>query len=180
MNLIAMSTSSTAKPFRFRVPPLLVLAMSLLSVLLTFNSTANAQGTTVVEIGSGIIDQTLATGQRWKRHDFDPLITGTHTITAVWDSDADVRLSIFRLTGDPKPNDRVLMYQTNSSPSPSEWTGTLDSSEDYFVAVWSASGAGNYTVTLEADTGITPIEIVTQPSDLTAVSYTHLTLPTKA
>ena len=147
--------------------PLFAALLLLSSLLAAFVPSAAAQGTTVT-LGSGTLDRDQTDGPRRTRVNFDPLISGTHTIRVAWDSDADIRFSIFQLIDAPKPDDRAMIGTTNNIATPGEWTGTLDVSEQYFLSIWSVAESGNFSATIEADTiEATPLEFVTQPVDLT-------------
>ena len=113
----AKSTSAKSMSRSDRSSPLFAALLLLSSLLAAFVPSAGAQGATA-EVGSGTLDRDQADGPRRTRVNFDPLISGTHTIRVAWDSDADIRFSIFRLTGDPKPDDRVFVGTTSNTAAP--------------------------------------------------------------
>ncbi len=99
--------------------------------------------TTVVEIGTGTLDSNRRDGPRWQRVNFDPLASGTHTISVAWDSDAEIRYSLFR------SRDGQRIGKTDAVASPSTWTGELDANESYYLGIWSASGSADFSATIE-------------------------------
>ena len=170
------SSNSTFTAIRPRCrrtrPSLTVLLSSTLAIaafLATFTPTVAAQNVvTVVEIGSGALDRDLEDGPRRTRVNFDPLISGSHTLRVTWDGDADIRFAVFRVLDAPRPDDRVRIGTAGGSATPGEWTGALDASERYFLSVWAAAGSGNFVATIEAETTeTTPLEIAVAPSDRT-------------
>ncbi len=115
-----------------------------------------------IDIASGVLDDDRILGPRWTRVDFNPLINGDHNIRIASDSSATIRFSVFRIVDAPSPNNRVRIGTSNSSATLAEWTGALDSSEQYYLGVWAASGSGNYIATIEAQA----VGILAQPADL--------------
>ena len=100
-----------------------------------------------LEIGSGMLDHDKVEGKRWTQVDFEPLINGTHTIQVTWSGDADIRFTLFRVrSGSTK--ERIDTIVNNS---PAQWTGTLDSSQQYYLGVWSASGTARFSAVLKAE-----------------------------
>ena len=109
-----------------------------------------------IVIGGEILDHDRVNGKRWTRVDFDPLITGTHTIRVTWSGNADIRVALFRI----RPNTSNERIDVIDNDSPAQWSGALDSSQQYYLGVWSASGSASFTATLEVnDTDIQePVE----------------------
>ena len=110
-----------------------------------------------VEIGSATLDYDKIIGPRWKRVNFSPLTTGLHTIRVDWSGDADIRYSLFRVNPG-NANQRIDFINLDS---PAEWTGQLDSSEQYYLGVWSAAGSANFIATLETAIITEPPAVVT-------------------
>ena len=109
---------------------------------------AIAQQLDTVEIGEGALDNDRVDGTpRWVRVNFDSINTGDHTINVSWDSDADIRFSIFQDADTP-----IRIASVAASPSPSEWVGNLEAEETYYLGIWSVSGAANFTATISAVT----------------------------
>ena len=108
----------------------------------TFPSGGHAQG---VEFGSGVLDSTKATSDRFRRVPFDSPGSGDYTITVSWDSDADVRYYV--ATGD---GTRLTASAVRGS-NPGVWTGALEANQEYFIGIWSNSGVANYSATIEGD-----------------------------
>jgi len=100
-----------------------------------------------IEIGSALLDHDRVIGKRWTRVDFTPLITATHTIRVTWSGNADIRVKLFRV----RSGGGTETIDSINDDSPALWTGTLDSSQQYYLAIWSASGSATYTATLEAE-----------------------------
>lgn len=135
----------------------------LVTALLAFAPSANAQTSKVTEqIGSGTLDSDRVAGPRWNRLNFQPLTTGTHTISVAWPGVADIRFSLFENT-----NGNVRIATESGNGSVAQWTGTLDETESYHLGIWSASGVANYTVNLTADIiQAAELEISSQPVDV--------------
>ncbi len=146
-----------------RVSKLFVaLSLVLLSfVFVTFSPAVQAQP---VEIGSGTLDNDRVIAPKWARINFDPLIDGDHVISITSDSGAEIRFSVFQILDAPSPDNKVRIGTSSSSATLAEWTGALDTSEQYYLGIWAASGSGNYTATIEA---LAALAIVSQPTDLT-------------
>ena len=96
-------------------------------------------------IGRGVLDKDKEIGPSWMRVDFAPLTTGTHTISVSWESEANLRYSIFR------ERDQKQLGKTDITASPSQWIGELDASESYYLGVWSTSGSTIFTATIKTD-----------------------------
>jgi len=125
---------------------------------------------TVVQLGSATVDRDRLEDPRWKRINFAPLITGEHTIRINWESDADVRFTVFQILDAPGPGNRLRIGNSNGIASSSEWTGTLDDEGEYYLGVWAATGRATFTATIEAERSEPePIVILTQPADLTVI-----------
>ncbi len=141
-----------------------VVALLLLSFhFLSFSTIAQAQS---VEIGSGILDRDKIIGPKWTRVNFDPLISDDHIIQVVSDSSTDIRFTVFQVVDAPSPNNKIQIGTSSSSATLAEWTGALDSSEQYYLGVRAVSGSGSYTATLEAPDFF---EIISQPSGLAVI-----------
>ena len=151
MALCTISTLTTGKSRCGQISPLFIALLSLSSVLVTFTSPATAQNSTAVEIGSSRLDHAMVNGRRWTRVNFDPLLSGTHTIRIASNSKADIRFSIFRIVDAPKPNNKVRVGTTSGTKNPRKWTGRLEASEQYFLGVWSAAKSGDFTAILQAE-----------------------------
>lgn len=137
--------------------PLLV--MFNLSLPVAFYSDAYAQTNSTVEIGAGTLDHNEMEGPRWEVHYFDPLASGLHTIRIVSDGDADIRFSLFNA------NTESILHRNLTE----QWIGELDSSESYFLRIWSAAGVSDFAATIEAETTdeFPELAITSQPADLT-------------
>ena len=130
---ILMRTTSASR----RSPVSLSFIAILLLAFAAFSSTAKSQTITPTEIGTGIIDRDRIDGPRWTRIDFDPLITGDHTVRVTQNTNANVQFSIFQILDAPAPNDKVRIGTTINSATPNEWTGTLDISKQYYMGILS-------------------------------------------
>ena len=102
----------------------------------------------VVELGRGSLDGSSATAPKWRSVAFDPLATGEHTIRVDWDTAADIRYSLFRIS------DGVRIATNVAAASPSAWTGYLDASERYRLGVWSTNDVADFRATIQ--TGAAP------------------------
>ena len=141
----------------------LLAVLFFVSVIMALSTPAQAQVTTVVEIASGTLDDDKVLGPRWKRLDFNALTTGDHTIRVSWDSNADIRYSLFRARNGDNGKRKIA---TRNRQSPATWTGPLDTSEEYYLGIWSTSGSANFTATIEAETDQSaPLQIASQPAD---------------
>lgn len=138
---------------------LLLLTLSFLAV----SPSANAQAVSVAEIGSGTLAHDRVDYPRWVRVDFEPLITGTHTIRVAWNDNSDLRFNV-------RQPDGTRLSSTIRGSSPGVWTGELDPDEEYFLGVWAVTGSPTFTATIEAETPATPVTITAQPQDLTVVA----------
>ena len=125
---------------------------------------------TIVNIGQGSLDSTMAIAPRFVRIDLEALATTTHTITVSWDSEADVR---FNVRGD----DGAQLSSTIRGGSPGVWVGDLDINAGYFIGLWSTNGVANYTVTVEASV---PLSITQQPTDVTVLTGNNATFEVEA
>ncbi|MBX2883173.1 MAG: hypothetical protein KTR32_24690, partial [Granulosicoccus sp.] len=166
MNCLTLYKPRTAVIKRGQISWLLLTLLLLVSALATFTQPATAQTLNVVQIGSVTLDHDKVIGPRWKRVNFDPLISGDHTIRVSWDNNADIRFSLFQVLNAPAPNNKLLISMSASTASPAEWTGTLDSAEQYYLGIWSGAGSATVTATIEADI-TAPLQIDTQPTDVT-------------
>ena len=154
------------------LPGFIALLLMLLIFALSI-STVQAQGGAAVEIGSGTLDSDRSAGPKWTRIDFAPQNSGNHTISVDWDSNADIRFTLFRIISN---SNKQKIQTINDGTSPAIWTGTLDSSEAYYLGIWSVSGSANFTATLEEDTGQgTSLAIVSQPTDQNVVDGDNAT-----
>jgi|GEM_PF-6497652 len=99
-----------------------------------------------VEIGNVTLDSTAATANRWTRINFAPQASGNHTIELTWSGNADIRYTLFRQAGGV--TERVGIVNQHS---PAQWSGSLDTADQYYLGVWSASGTANVTATLQAE-----------------------------
>ena len=155
-------TKSLAVPFRpvklFLQAFLLLMLSSILSMLST---TVQAQ---TVEIGSGTLDETRESGPKWTRVNFIPPSTGDNVIRVTSSTSSDIRFSVFRILDAPSPDNTVRIGTSSGSNTLAEWSGALDTSEQYYLGIWAVSGSGDFTATIDA---LADLEIVTQPSDLT-------------
>jgi len=124
----------------------------------TASVTTPTQNTTVerVDIGSAILDHDKVDGNRWTRVNFDPLISGTHTIRVTWNGNADIQFTLFQVRSGGS-DQRIAMINNDS---PAEWTGMLDSSQQFYLGVWSAFGSASFAATLEAEVP-NPASVVT-------------------
>lgn len=118
-----------------------------------------------IALGSGTLDHDRNDEQRWTRVYFEPQSSGTHTVRVDWDSNADVRFSLFQKQND---NGATLVATTSPSASPALWTGELDQSSSYFLGVWSASGKANYNVSLTDDPQPTALNQFSLATDTSA------------
>jgi len=119
---------------------------------------------TVVEIANETLDRDRNLGPRNIRVDFDPLTTGTHTISVAWASDANIRFALFNLSN----GNRIAT--TPNGANPAEWTGELDGSTAYQINIFVVSGSANITATIEAEGVDAPqlASITAQPANITA------------
>ena len=129
-----------------------IVSILLLSLSLTFTPSVQAQFTTTLAVGSATVDHDLIDGRRWTRVKFDPIISGTHTIRVVWDSDAEIMFSIFQVRDPLSFANDLRIGTTNGTTTPDEWTGTLDISKQYYLGVWVSSGSADFSVTVAAET----------------------------
>jgi len=150
--------SIIAKSERRSFSPLCLGLLLFSSVFMTFSSSAQAQA---VEIGSGILDADKVIAPKWIRVDFDPLISGDHLFRITSDASADIRFAVFRIR---VQNTAVRIGRSSSSATLAEWTGALDTAEQYYLGVWAVSGSADFTATIEA---LAALEIVSQPTDQT-------------
>ncbi len=104
------------------------------------------QPPTAQVIDTAILDHDRVAGSRWTRMNFEPLVSGTHTIRVDWAGNADIQFTLFRVRTEGGVERIASINQT----SPAEWTGSLDATEQYYLGVWSASGSASVTATLEA------------------------------
>ena len=128
----------------------------------TFIPVEKVLGATTVELGSGTLDHDRVLGVRWTRVNFSVQAAGMHSIQLNWDSDADIRFSVFQVVNTPQTTDSIGIALNNRN----EWTGVLSDSEQYFLGIWSASGTAIFTATIEAESpDLTPLVINTQPDN---------------
>jgi hypothetical protein len=178
MSSIEKSTkSSNSNPGL--ITPLFVLLVLLSSVFATISPTADAQETTVVDIGGATLDHDKIAGPRWIRVNFDPLITGTHTIRVAWDGDADIRFSVFQVIDAPPPGNKLRIGTTSNTATPEQWSGSLSDSEQYYLGVWAAAGSATFNATVEAEIA-SPLEILAQPAALTVTEGDDATFTVSA
>jgi len=120
----------------------------LLPLFLTFSPAAYSQANSAVEIGSGTLDENRFLGPKWVRVNFEPVSSGTHTISVSWAGNADLRFSLFQVVN----GENVRLDTIDDGISPIEWTGTLSTSEQYYLGLWANTGSADFTATLEAET----------------------------
>ncbi len=156
---IKNSVRTTFQRSAFRLASLL----TLLTVFATLTTTAQAQS---VEIGSGTLDNARVLGPKWVRVNFDALVSDEHTIQVTSDASADIRFSLFELDGVTGAK-TLLAGSVSGSPTLAEWVGMLDLSNQYYLGIWTVTGSGNYTASIETDAIINPLTIASQPADLT-------------
>ena len=127
---------------------------ALLLFILMFLTVAAPVEAQVTQIDSGTLDNNKANGNpKWKRIVFSPEITGNQRVSVDWDSDAEIRFSLFRILDDAPPNDKSLITtQINNAEGRAEWEGVLNKSEQYYLAIWSVAGVANYTATIGQET----------------------------
>lgn len=136
-------------------------ALSLLFAGLIFSPSVMSQDATVIEPGSGTLDRDQGLGPRRLEFPFNALADGEHTVSLSWNSDADIRFRVFDDNNNP-----ISPFIRDSNPG--IWSGVLSYDELYHVAIWSASGVADFTVTVEAGTNdTTALKIISQPADLT-------------
>jgi len=99
-----------------------------------------------------------------------------HTITVVWDSNADVRFNVLDTNG-VRVNSSVVR-DTN----PGVWMGELEANQRYNIGLWSVNGIANYTATLEAElqAEVVPFAITEQPSDRLVTEGANATFSVEA
>jgi len=136
--------------FERRVAVFLLCSAALCMVALA-TPPAHAQATDI-EISSGTLSSNNNTGIKWKSVDFDALTTGDHELTVTWDiATVDLRINVFDdQTGNKIGNSAYTAGQV-------VWTGALDVTGDYRVAIWVVSGGATYhEANLSADDGLMP------------------------
>lgn len=118
---------------------------------------------TTVALGAGRLDSERVEGPNITTLDFEPLGNASHTISVSWNNDADLRFNVFNNSGER------INTSTVRGPSPAVWVGPIDGSESHFIRVWSRpnSGVADYSATLRLTSPATPLEIATQPADVT-------------
>ena len=127
--------------------------------------------TTVVSIGQGTLDADSNLGPRRVRINFDALSTATHTITVSFDSDADVRFSVFDASGTAISNSVV------QGSNPGVWSGVLNDNNAYYISLWSNEGIANYNAIIEANVAVS---IGSQPNDLVVTEGDNATFMVSA
>lgn len=125
-----------------------LLLIQLCLLLLVPATVSLVQAETETVIRSGILDRDRVLGPRSIRVDFSPLESGTHTIRVTWDSDADIRFTLFQTS------DEIVVARNITGT----WTGPLSSSEQYYLNVWTVRGTANFQAVLESE-AINPPQI---------------------
>ena len=115
--------------------------------------------TTTVTISESTLDNGGVAGPRFMRINFDALSSAAHTVSVAWDSDADVRFSVFDQTTGSRLNDSIVR-----GSNPGTWAGDLVGGQPYSVRAWASSGVANITVSIEAAVAL---GIQQQPTNLT-------------
>lgn len=120
--------------------------------------------TTGILIGENTVDADFVLGPRSRRVTFDALADDVHTVTVAWNSDADVRFSVFEAA----TNTRLNAVPVEGS-NPGVWSGELIAGNTYFINLWTVSGAATFTATLDVDLpdATLPFSLLEQPSDVT-------------
>lgn len=132
---------------------------------ITSVTTASQNPTILSQIGVAHLDHTRATGPRWTRFNFRTLVSGRHAIRIQWAGGSDMRFTLFR----DNQGAAAVRIATVDDHSPATWIGELDSNEQYYLGVWSASGAARVTATLEPlDPAPAPIDVVIGQGQLDA------------
>ena len=139
---------------------------SVISEPATLTVNESSSPVTMATIGTGTVDSSRVAGPRFVRLEFDSFAAGEHTITVTWDSDADVRFIV-------NESDGTNISSTIRGLNPGIWTGVLEADSAYFIGLWSANGAANYTATIETNSepdnepaNNVPLAISNEPSDL--------------
>lgn len=131
------------------------------SILLLVSLGAAAQGLMPLQVGAGVLDHDRAIGQRWTRADFEPTVSGTHTLRVEWNGNANLQFSVFELIEAPGPATRLKIgTATRVAGTAVEWTGELDASSDHYLGIWSASGSASFIASLSAETVSLPTDTV--------------------
>lgn len=145
---------------RFALRLITIIAVLLLPALFSVSYAAQT-----IAVGSGTLDHDRNDGPRWTRLYIEPQFSGTHTIRVEWDSNADIRFSLFQIQND---NGTTQVATTSSSASPALWTGELDQSSSYFLGIWSASGKANYNASLANNPQPTELNPFSDAADTSA------------
>jgi hypothetical protein len=156
----------------------MVALAALIGLLSLFSQVASAQQDAqqdVVEIGSGTLSSDRVENPRWVRVNFEPLVTGLHTIRVVWDgAESDLHFNV-------RPVGGRKLGATVKGSNPGVWTGELDVNQEYFLGIWAVAGAPTFTASIEANpTDPAPVDpepvdpepslvITAQPINLSAV-----------
>ena len=128
----------------------LLAVLSLLVALGAPSAPAQANTFDEIDIGTRIIDADHVRGPKWTRLEFEPMTTGSHVISVVSSSDADIRLSVFRKSDDWDDEDGLRIGSTSGSDAPRRWEGVLDKSKHYYIGVWASEGSAEFTANIKA------------------------------
>ncbi|HJR93084.1 MAG TPA: Ig-like domain-containing protein, partial [Acidimicrobiia bacterium] len=90
---------------------------------------------------SGTVDSTSATGPRWTSTIYTPTVSGPDQLTLDWDGPANLRFDI-RVAGT-----NAWVGANTTTDQPKTITANLTAGTQYRIAVWSMSGAAEFTVT---------------------------------
>jgi len=153
------SDVSTHQPRR--LSSLFLSVLVLLSMHAVNASKVFAANDAVIKVGSGRLDHAKITGPRWTRLLLEPLRTSAQTIRVVANGNADNYFSIFQIPDENAPTKGVRLATTSGSATPDTWTGSLEISKRHYVGVWTTSGAGDFTVTIEAEATSSPDSTIT-------------------
>ena len=168
LHLTILMASPWSK-YRVITPLLIAIKMSVVLGLVVLATDLKAQELTSIEIATEVVDNDGIAGPRWRKVSLNPMIFGTHTIRLSWNSDAQIRFSVFQILDGPHPNDRrrIATSRGIANMQIQEWTGMLNPSEQYYLGIWAERGSADFSVTLEAQAVTrSPLQIATHPSAL--------------
>jgi len=166
-------TTLMASPWsknRVVTPLLIAIKTSVVLGLVVLATDLKAQDVTPIEIATEVVDNDGIAGPRWRKVSLNPMILGIHTIRLSWNSDAQIRFSVFQTLDGTHPHDRrrIATSRGIANIQIQEWTGMLSPSEQYYLGIWAERGSADFSITLEAQAvARSPLQIVTHPSDLT-------------